>query len=96
MTHPLQREFEALKLLVPSARKSLGEYKPLLTRREGSLVRTEVLAKARARNLDGNKTYARGTVFATRKDAIAYAEETKLARIDDCLLRAQKYNVALV
>lgn len=96
MTHALQRELDALKLLTPSARKSLGEYKPLLMRKEGALRWTEVLARAAARNVDGNKTFARGTVFKTREEAIAYAEEIKQVRIYDCLRRAKLYGEAVI
>lgn len=96
MIHPLQRELDALKLSSASARKSLGEYKPLLERKEGALLRTEILARAAARNIDGNKTFARGVVFKTREEAIAYAEEIKQVRINDCLRRARKYGIDII
>lgn len=96
MSHYLQRELDAHRATTPSARKSLREYKPLLVRKEGCLVRTEVLARAEPRNIDGNKTYARGLVFPTRAEAIAYAAEIKQTRIDDCLSRAKKFGIDVI
>lgn len=95
MSHPLQRELTANRMLVPSARKSLGEYKPILSRNEGVLVRTEVLARAASRNIDGNKTFARGLVFKTREEAVAFAQEIKQARINDCLRRAERCGIII-
>lgn len=86
-----EQELAAHRATEPSARKSLGEYKPILQRREGSLVRTEVLARA---SYPGHK-FARGLMFATREEAVAYAEEVRQQRIDDCIARAKKHGVTL-
>ena len=86
-----EKELSAHRETEPSARKSLGEYKPILQRREGRLIRTEVLARA---SCPGNK-FARGLVFKTRDEAVAYAAEVKQQRIDDCIARATRQGVTL-
>ena len=97
MSHYLQRELDAHRAATPSARKSLGEYKPLLVRTGVPAgLRTEVLARAEPRNIDGNRTYARGRVFPTRAEAIAYAAEIKQTRIDECLSRAKKSGIDVI
>ncbi len=62
------------------ARKSLGEYKPLVIHSSG---RTEVVGQRGTEELwvaltNGGSTYRarRGVTFATRKDAVAYAQKT--------------------
>lgn len=95
MTNRFQCELNALRELVPSARKSAGEYKPLLTRREGSLVRTEIIDQAAQRNCDGNRTYSRGSCFRTREEAIFRAAEVKEFRIAECFVRASRHNVEI-
>lgn len=71
-----------------SARKSLGEYKPLIKYPNG---RTEVCEQSserrdtgdvRAGGTKGNRM-ARGTVYATRAEAVAAAQALIDLRLDD-------------
>lgn len=78
-----------------SARKSQGEYKPVIVHTSG---RTEVLQQATvkpySRTLDGKRRLytaeARGTTYATREEALAVAQ----AHIDRCLADALKRRAA--
>lgn len=90
-----QKHLDALYALEPSARKSLGKYKPIMKHIERGLVRTEVLERAAAFNIDGNRTYARGRVFDTREEAIACAAEIKQQRIDDHIQTCARRGIQL-
>lgn len=58
-----------------SARKSLGEYKPLIIHASG---RTEVIGKREATGyqarVEGKERYRRGLTFTDRAAAMAYAQ----------------------
>jgi hypothetical protein len=75
-----------------SARQSYGRYKPIIRHDSG---RTEVLGKRTKSSylaiVNGHERYCRGLTFATRDQAIAYAQDhiNRLQkRIDD---RRQAY-----
>jgi|SRR5687768_4017823 len=87
------KEKEMIAAQVPSARKSLGEFKPVMIYLVGpnKTKRTEVLAMANQHNVDGNRTYERGWTFQTREEAVKFAEGIKQFRIEECVARAKKY-----
>ena len=58
-----------------SARKSHGEYKPMLVTDYGAIKRTEMVSGG------SRKTRERGTTFKKRSDAIAHAQSILDARI---------------
>lgn len=78
-----------------SARKSLGEYKPLIVYPGG---KTEVCEQSPERRdyntkqgmVRGNKM-ARGKTYATREEAIAVAQEWIEMRREDALRRATEW-----
>lgn len=78
-----------------SARKSLGEYKPLIVYPNGS---TEVCEKSPERSdrhtkygvIKGNKK-ARGTTYTTKEEAVAAAQKCLDLRLEDAYARYAKY-----
>ena len=81
---------------VASARKSLGEYKPLI--KVGG--RTEVVEQnpdrfarnTRGGMVQGNR-YARGTTYSNRGDAIAAAQRMIDSRLADAIARHADFTV---
>lgn len=82
--------------VVASARKSLGEYKPLLRYSDGS---TEVCEKSperspqyvRGEGMIAGKRYARGTTYATKIEAVTAAQAVIDARKDEAVERYTKH-----
>ena len=79
-----------------SARKSLGEYKPLIVYPEG---RTEVCEQSPERfdrytkqGVIKGQRMARGNTYATREEAIAAAQAVIDARRDEAISRYNKYS----
>lgn len=80
-----------------SARKSLGEYKPLIVYPSGS---TEVCEKSPERQdrytkhgvIKGNKK-ARGTTYPTKEEAVAAAQRVIDLRLEDAYARKAKFEM---
>jgi hypothetical protein len=91
---------QKITLAVASARKSLGEYKPLIEYRQGSrILRTEVCEKSpersahyvRGEGMVGGNRMARGTTYKLREDAVAVAQAWIDARREEALARYQDF-----
>ena len=83
---------------IASARKSLGEYKPLIVYANGS---TEVCEKSPERaglhtrqGYIPGKRMARGTTYANRAEAVVAAQAVIEARRQDAAARLAKYEVS--
>ncbi len=77
-----EAEISLLEEITPSARKSFGQFKPMLKHPNGG---TTIVGQAR----NAQWTRERGVLFSTREGAIGYAAATKVAMIEDATERLE-------